>query len=87
MGDAVKRIAIIGSTGSIGQQTLDVVRAQHHQFQIVGLTAGQNTALLARQINEFKPGFVHYQAKDKQPQPTKADDEFMLPATPKWIQW
>ncbi|MBI4283726.1 MAG: 1-deoxy-D-xylulose-5-phosphate reductoisomerase [Chloroflexi bacterium] len=63
MGDTLKRLAILGSTGSIGQQTLDVVRALPHKFRIVGLAAGQNTDLLARQINEFKPDFVYYQNK------------------------
>ncbi|GAF86349.1 unnamed protein product, partial [marine sediment metagenome] len=64
MGDTVKRLAVLGSTGSIGQQTLEVVRALPHRFQIVGLAAGKNIDLLARQINEFKPGFVYHQGKE-----------------------
>ena len=60
MGDSVKRLAVLGSTGSIGQQTLDVVRALPHRFRIVGLAAGKNLDLLAEQINEFKPEFVGY---------------------------
>ncbi len=64
MGDTVKQLAILGSTGSIGQQTLEVVRALPHRFRIVGLAAGQNTEQLARQINEFKPSFVYHQAKE-----------------------
>ncbi|MFC2005002.1 1-deoxy-D-xylulose-5-phosphate reductoisomerase [Chloroflexota bacterium] len=63
MGDTVKQLAVLGSTGSIGQQTLEVVRALPHWFQIVGLAAGQNLDLLAKQINEFKPGFVYHQGK------------------------
>jgi 1-deoxy-D-xylulose-5-phosphate reductoisomerase len=59
MNDAVKRIAVLGSTGSIGQQTLDVVRALFDRFQITGLAAGRNINLLAKQVKEFKPGFVH----------------------------
>ena len=62
MGDTVKRLAILGSTGSIGQQTLEVVRALPHRFRIVGLAAGKNIALLTKQINEFKPQFVYYQS-------------------------
>ena len=58
MGSSVKKIAILGSTGSIGHQTLDVVRNFSHRFQIVGLAAGQNTDLLSKQINEFKPRFI-----------------------------
>ena len=63
MGDTVKRLAILGSTGSIGQQTLEVVRAFPHKFQIVGLAAGHNTDLLTKQINEFQPELVYYQGK------------------------
>ena len=61
MGNTVKRLAILGSTGSIGQQTLEVVRALPQRFRIVGLAAGKNTGLLTKQINEFKPKFVYYQ--------------------------
>jgi len=61
MGNTVKRLAILGSTGSIGQQTLEVVRALPQRFRIVGLAAGKNTGLLTKQINEFKPRFVYYQ--------------------------
>ncbi|MBA7664483.1 1-deoxy-D-xylulose 5-phosphate reductoisomerase [subsurface metagenome] len=61
MGDTVKQLAVLGSTGSIGQQTLEVVRALPHRFRIVGLAAGQNLDLLAKQINEFKPAFVYHQ--------------------------
>ncbi len=64
MGSAVKRLAILGSTGSIGQQTLQVVRALSHRFQVVGLAAGKNLDLLAKQINEFKPGFVYHQTDE-----------------------
>jgi len=60
MGDLVKRVAILGSTGSIGQQTLDVVRALSQRFRIVGLAAGKNIDLLTEQISEFKPEFVYY---------------------------
>jgi 1-deoxy-D-xylulose-5-phosphate reductoisomerase len=67
MADSVKQIAVLGSTGSIGQQTLDVVRALPGHFKIVGLAAGQNLDLLARQINEFKPSFVHHEGKGKLP--------------------
>ncbi|MCK4221690.1 MAG: 1-deoxy-D-xylulose-5-phosphate reductoisomerase [Dehalococcoidia bacterium] len=51
----IKKVAILGSTGSIGQQTLDIIRALNTRFQIVGLAAGTNTELLARQIDEFQP--------------------------------
>jgi 1-deoxy-D-xylulose-5-phosphate reductoisomerase len=53
MTDFPKRIALLGSTGSIGQQTLDVVRAFPEHFQVVALAARQNVELLASQAREF----------------------------------
>jgi len=61
MRKTVKNLAILGSTGSIGQQTLDIVRALPHSFNIVGLAAGKNTDLLNQQINEFRPKYVYSQ--------------------------
>ncbi len=61
------RLAVLGSTGSIGQQTLEVVRALPERFRIVGLAAGKNIDLLAKQIREFQPRFVHYQDKIAHP--------------------
>ena len=48
-----RRLVILGSTGSIGTQTLDVVRAHPHRFQVLGLAGGSNCDLLYRQIREF----------------------------------
>jgi len=70
MGDLVKRLAVLGSTGSIGQQTLDVVRALPHQFRVIGLAAGKNVALLAEQINEFKPEFFCYSSINSEDEKT-----------------
>lgn len=53
-----KRIAVLGSTGSIGRQTLDVVRRFPDQFQIVALAARSNVSLLAQQVQEFHPALV-----------------------------
>jgi len=61
MGD-LKRLAVLGSTGSIGQQTLQVVRALPNQFRIVGLAAADNIDLFRQQINEFKPDFIYFRA-------------------------
>ena len=49
-----KRIAILGSTGSVGSQTLDVVRQFPDDFEVVGLSAGVNVGKLAQQIQEFE---------------------------------
>jgi len=51
----VKKIAILGSTGSIGRQTLDVIRAVPHELEVVALTGNKNLRLLEKQIREFQP--------------------------------
>ncbi|MFZ2446429.1 MAG: 1-deoxy-D-xylulose-5-phosphate reductoisomerase [Syntrophobacteraceae bacterium] len=53
-----KRIAILGSTGSIGRSTLDVIRQFPDRFEITALAAGSNAALLCEQIAEFGPSTV-----------------------------
>lgn len=53
-----RRIALLGSTGSIGRQTLDVVRRFPEQFQVVALAARSNVQLLAQQVQEFRPALV-----------------------------
>jgi 1-deoxy-D-xylulose-5-phosphate reductoisomerase len=76
----VKAITLLGSTGSIGTQTLDIVAQYPEQFRIVGMAAGRNIALLAQQIRQFHPQIVAIQAEaqlaeleaaitDVQPQP------------------
>ncbi|QIG38182.1 1-deoxy-D-xylulose-5-phosphate reductoisomerase [Microbacterium sp. 4R-513] len=49
----MRRILILGSTGSIGTQALDVIRANPRRFEVVGLSAGSNRALLEAQAAEF----------------------------------
>lgn len=61
----MKLISILGSTGSIGTQTLDIVRDHPDRFQVVGLAAGNNITLLAEQIREFKPEIVAIQNETK----------------------
>ena len=51
----MKKIALIGSTGSIGVQTLSVCRRYPDKFKIVSLAAGKNTALFSEQVKEFCP--------------------------------
>ena len=51
-------LAIFGSTGSIGQQTLDVVREENEKFDVKVLAAGKSTSRIIDQINEFKPSLV-----------------------------
>ncbi len=54
----MKRITILGSTGSIGKNTLEVVRRFPDRFKIIGLAAKNNIGLLEEQINAFKPEIV-----------------------------
>ncbi|MEG3877244.1 1-deoxy-D-xylulose-5-phosphate reductoisomerase [Microcoleus sp. herbarium7] len=54
----MKAITLLGSTGSIGTQTLDIVAQYPDRFRIVGLTAGRNVTLLAQQIRQFRPEIV-----------------------------
>src|SRR4051812_29115949 len=52
---SMKRIAILGSTGSIGTSALSVVDTHADRLTIVGLAAGENAELLAEQIGRYKP--------------------------------
>ncbi|WP_078381628.1 1-deoxy-D-xylulose-5-phosphate reductoisomerase [Sutcliffiella halmapala] len=60
----MKKITILGSTGSIGTSTLDVVRQHPDKFKVVGLTALNNIDLMIQQINEFRPMKVSIGNKD-----------------------
>ena len=53
-----KTIAILGSTGSIGVSTLEIVAAFPERYRVVSLTAGSNTSLLKQQISQFRPEVV-----------------------------
>lgn len=54
----MKRLAVLGSTGSIGRQTLEVVSAFPGRFEVVALACGENVSLLKEQVAEFKPRLV-----------------------------
>lgn len=58
MSQTKKNIAILGSTGSIGTQTLDVIRANKDKFEVFALTANNNLDLLIEQACEFQPEVV-----------------------------
>jgi len=55
---SVRQVAILGSTGSIGVNTLDVIRAHPNRFKVVALTAAKQVDLLAQQCAEFKPAIA-----------------------------
>ncbi len=54
----MKKIVILGSTGSIGKNTLEVIRAFRDKFKVIALTAKQNIKILENQIKEFQPKYV-----------------------------
>ncbi len=54
----MKAITLLGSTGSIGTQTLDIVEHHPDQFRLVGLAARSNVELLAQQVRQFRPEIV-----------------------------
>ncbi|MBE8988631.1 1-deoxy-D-xylulose-5-phosphate reductoisomerase [Nostoc sp. LEGE 12450] len=63
----MKAITLVGSTGSIGTQTLDIVTQYPDQFRIVGLAAGNNVEMLAAQIRQFRPKIAAICSEDKLP--------------------
>ncbi|MBF2097875.1 MAG: 1-deoxy-D-xylulose-5-phosphate reductoisomerase [Gloeomargaritaceae cyanobacterium C42_A2020_066] len=64
----MKRITILGSTGSIGTQTLDIVTQYPDRFQVVGLAAGSNLSLLVEQVRQFRPEIVALRQADRLPE-------------------
>lgn len=73
----MKNIAIIGSTGSIGTQTLDIVRA-NKDINVVALAAGNNIELLEKQAREFKPDIIGVWSEDKAKQLRIALSDFAI---------
>jgi 1-deoxy-D-xylulose-5-phosphate reductoisomerase len=62
-----RRLTILGSSGSIGRQALDVVRRYPDRFDVVGLSAGRDAHTLALQANEFDPEYVALESTDADP--------------------
>lgn len=67
-----KKISIIGSTGSIGTQTLEVIEKLKDKFEIISLAGGSNVELLNKQIEKFHPKYVSLANKDERLQPQGA---------------
>lgn len=61
----MKKLTILGATGSIGTQTLDVVRHNREDFEVVALTASENVQKMAELIEEFSPAFVVMKNEEK----------------------
>ena len=61
----MRRVAVLGSTGSIGRQTLEVIGAHPDRFSVVALAAGHNTELLAQQANAWRPALLSVAGEDE----------------------
>lgn len=61
----MKKITILGATGSIGTQTLDVVRQSREDFEVIALTASENVSGMAELIREFSPAYAVMKDKQK----------------------
>lgn len=61
----MKKVAVLGSTGSIGRQALEVAAALPQEIQITALAAGSNVELLAEQVRRFRPPLVAVAAKER----------------------
>ena len=68
-----KGLAVLGSTGSIGTQTLDIVRRFPQHFRVVGLAARRSLKLLEAQVREFRPKLVSCQGSDEEKAPLLAN--------------
>ena len=75
-----KTITILGSTGSVGRQALDVIRKFPDRFKVVGLSAFNNTDLLREQIEEFKPEY--YFCKEGTIEMQRSIFDFMIDEEP-----
>lgn len=64
----MKAISLLGSTGSIGTQTLDIVHHHPEEFRLVGLAAGRNATMLAEQIRSFQPEIAAIRDETKLPE-------------------
>ena len=63
----MKSITLLGSTGSIGTQTLDILTQYPDQFRLIGLAAGSNVEMLAAQIRQFRPAIAAIRDQEKFP--------------------
>jgi 1-deoxy-D-xylulose-5-phosphate reductoisomerase len=76
-----RRLTILGSTGSIGRQALDVVSRYPERFEIVGLSAGNDARALALQAAEFRPEYVALESSEAGPLEDLASEVFTGPGS------
>jgi 1-deoxy-D-xylulose-5-phosphate reductoisomerase len=75
----MKRIAVLGSTGSIGTQTLDIVREHRYELKVTSLAAGSNIELLEKQVREFLPAIVCVYQEDRAKQLKEKIKDLSIP--------
>lgn len=75
----VKKISVIGSTGSIGRQTLEIARAYPDKIKVVALAAGSNATLLTEQVREFRPQIAALSDESKVPELRTPDEPAQQP--------
>jgi len=77
----MKNLAILGSTGSVGKSTLEVVRRNNDKFQINLLTANKNFELMLQQMHEFQPKFIYLKDPEAQKSFIKGSENLKLKTT------
>ena len=77
----MKNLAILGSTGSVGKSTLEVVRRNNDRFQINLLTANKNFELMLQQMHEFQPKFIYLKDPEAQKSFIKGSENLKLKTT------
>lgn len=65
--DEVRKVALLGSTGSIGRQTLEVIAHHSDMLKVFALSCGRNYSLLREQVQKFQPEVVHIAEKEHYP--------------------
>ena len=85
-GDCMTGLAILGSTGSIGRQTLEVVHGLRPRFRVVALAAGHNVTLLEEQAREFSPQLI-WADREADYLHQKTASGIIPPAGRPWRRW
>jgi len=82
MSKPVKGVAVLGSTGSVGTQALDVLAGLSERFQVVALAAAQNLSLLRQQAARFHPKLLWCEPRDGEMSPERFARETATHLTP-----
>jgi 1-deoxy-D-xylulose-5-phosphate reductoisomerase len=83
----MKRLTILGSTGSIGLNALELIERNPEKYRAIALTAGRNVDLLAKQIEKFRSSGPDLIEKLPQRSFMEQKDSYTWPPWKKWIRW